>query len=72
MSQAEIITAISQDWDILKLKLEHFSRNSDFVDDAQELNYHLQDLRAYLNVVNRGLPALPNEREVSAVDESEI
>ena len=64
MSSDLTISAISQELDILKLKLQHAAQNSEYIDDRQELQYYLNTVVRDLNVINRGLPPLPQEMEI--------
>jgi hypothetical protein len=66
-----IISAISTELEILKLKLKYISKNPDFVDDTNQLSHHLNDLMSHLNVLNRGLPPLPSEVCFFDCDENE-
>jgi hypothetical protein len=66
-----IISVISKELEILKLKLKYISKNPDFVDDTNELSHHLNDLMSHLNVLNRGLPPLPIEMDLFDRDEDE-
>lgn len=59
-----VISAIAKELDILKLKLQYAAQNPDFIDDRQELSYYLNTLVRDLNVLNRGLPSLPQEMEI--------
>ena len=56
-----IIAAIANELDILKLKLRYAAQNPAFIDDRQELSYYLNTLVRDLNILNRGLPPLPQE-----------
>jgi hypothetical protein len=58
------ISAIAKELDILKLKLQYAAQNPEFIDDRQELSYYLSTLVRDLNVLNRGLPPLPQEMEI--------
>ncbi len=66
-----IISAISTELEILKLKLKHISKKPDFVDDTNQLSHHLNELMSHLNVLNRGLPPLPSEMDIFDRDEDE-
>ncbi len=57
------VSAIAQELDILKLKIQHAAQNPSFIDDRQELNFYINTLLRDLNIVNRGLPPLPQEME---------
>ena len=58
------ISAIAKELDVLKLKLQYAAQNSDFIDDRQELGYYLNTLVRDLNIINRGLPPLPQEMDI--------
>jgi hypothetical protein len=66
-----IISAISNELEILKLKLKYISKNPDFVEDINQLNHHLHELMSHLNVINRGLQPLPSEVDLFDRDEDE-
>jgi hypothetical protein len=66
-----IISAISTELEILKLKLKYISKNPDFVDDTNQLSHHLNELLLHLNVLTRGLPPLPSEVCIFDCDEDE-
>jgi hypothetical protein len=66
------ISAITQELDILKLKIQHAAQNPSFIDDRQELNFYLNTLLRDLNVVNRGLPPLPQEMERFDADRHQL
>ena len=65
------ISAIAKELDILKLKLQYAAQNPAFIDDRQELNYYLNTLFQDLNVLNRGLPPLPQEIEIFDIEHHE-
>jgi hypothetical protein len=71
ISHELIISAISKELEILKLKLTYISKNPCFVDDTNQLSHHLNELMSHLNVLNRGLPPLPSETDFFAHDEHE-
>ena len=58
------ISAIAKELNILKRKLQYAAENSDFIDERQELGYYLNTLVRDLNIINRGLPPLPQEMEI--------
>jgi hypothetical protein len=62
------ILAIAKELDILKLKLQYAAQNSDFINDRQELGYYLNTLVRDLNIINRGLPPLPQEIDIFDTD----
>ena len=62
------ISAIAKELDIVKRKLQYAAQNSDFIDDRQELGYYLNTLVRDLNIINRGLPPLPQEMEIFDTD----
>jgi hypothetical protein len=64
-----LISAISTELEILKLKLKYISKNPDFVEDINQLNHHLHELLSSLNVLTRGLPPLPSEIDLFDRDE---
>ena len=62
------ISAIAKELDILKCKLAYATENPDFIGDRQELSYYLNTLMNDLNIINRGLPPLPQEMEIFDTD----
>ena len=62
------ISAIAKELDILRLKLQYAAQNPDFIDDRQELGYYLNTLVRDLNIINRGLPPLPQEMDIFDTD----
>jgi hypothetical protein len=66
-----IISAISNELEVLKLKLKYISKNPDFIDDTNQLSHHLNELMSHLNVLNRGLPPLPSEIDLFDRDDRE-
>ena len=62
------ISAIAKELDILKCKLQYAAQNADFIDDRQELGYYLNTLVRDLNIINRGLPPLPQEMDIFDTD----
>jgi hypothetical protein len=65
------ISTIAKELDILKLKLQYASQNLEFINDRQELSYYLNTLVRDLNVLNRGLPPLPQEMEIFDTEHQE-
>lgn len=62
------ISAIAKELDIFKRKLAYATENPDFIGDRQELSYYLNTLMNDLNIINRGLPPLPQEMEIFHTD----
>jgi hypothetical protein len=62
------LSAIAKELDVLKRKLEYATKNPDFIGDRQELGYYLNTLVHDLNIINRGLPPLPQEMEIFDTD----
>jgi hypothetical protein len=72
MPQSFLITAIDRDWKALKLKLEHLSDEPGTeIDNFDELLLLLKDLENCINVIDRGLPPLAEEREITASSDEE-
>ena len=65
------IAAIAKELDILKLKLQYAAQNPEFSEDRQELIYYLNTLVWDLNVINCGLPPLPQEMEIFDAEHQE-
>ncbi len=58
------ISMITKELEILKQKIQYAAQNPNFIDDRQELNYYLSTLLHDLNIINRGLPPLPQEMDM--------
>jgi hypothetical protein len=71
MSNDLTIIAIAKELDILEMKLQYAAQNSGFIDDRQELCHYLNELVHDLNIINRGLPPLPQEMEIFDIEQQQ-